>query len=326
MNDIYIKTFGDIFFDIEENKEVKSIIEQASWGISSIITKYGELANEISYGISRQDDFIDTVICLFIRKIMEQLDAINVLFSVGSFTQAQIILRSLIENIISMEFILKEDREKRAAAYYLEHHYQEIELGVKYFDKNSEYGKLIISSIGERQFDINYDKYKKKKEAFKRLVTSKEIFQQVDKARNKKLDEKKKEIRKKKKRGKKKVYIQWYEVCSSVSNFYGLMKETGYERYYESIYGGLSYETHALNSTMGMNVDINGISLKRIRNLEGGSSIFSLVCNFSMSGLMKIYEYVNDGEDEKREFQSFFMDFQKKRDIEIHNLDMIRSF
>ncbi len=319
MNDRYIKTFGNIFFDIEENKEVKSIIEQASWGISSIITKYGELANEISYGVSRQDDFVDTVICLFIRKIMEQLDAINILFSVGSFTQAQIILRSLIENIISMEFILKEDREIRAAAYYLEHHYQEIELGAKYFDKNSEDGKLIISNSGEKQFDINYNKYKKKKEALKQLVTSKEIFQRVDEYRNKKLCEKKK------KRRKKKVYIKWYEVCSSVSNFHGLMKEVGYESYYESIYGGLSYETHALNSTMGMNVDINGISLKKIRNSVGGSCIFSLVCNFSMSGLMKIYEYVNDSEDEKREFQRFFIDFQEKRDIAIHNLDRITS-
>lgn len=318
MDDTYIKTFDDIFFDIEENKQIKLIIEQASWGISSIITKYGELVNEISYGTSRQDDFIDVVICLFIRKIMEQLDAINVLFSIGSFSQAQIILRSLIENIISMEFILKEDIEIRAASYYLEHHYQELELGVKYFDKNSEYGKLIISRTGEEQFDINYNKYEKKKEAFKRVINSREIFKKVDKARKEKL-------RQKRKKQKNKVYIKWYEVCSSESNFYGLMKETGYEKYYESIYGGLSYETHALNSMMGMNVYINGINLKRIRNFEGGSCIFSLVCDFSISGLRKIYEYVNDGEDEKREFKSFFIEFKKNIDSVIHNLDRIIS-
>lgn len=319
MNYKYIKIFDEIFFDIEKNVEVKSIIEQVNWGISAIITKYGELANEICYGTSRQNDFIDIVICSFIRKIIEQLDAINVLFSVGSFTQSQIILRSLIENIISMEFILKEDSEKRAVAYYLEHHYKEIELGRKYFNKNSKFGKLILSSTGESKFDIDYNEYKKKKEAFERLINSKEIFKKVDKARKNKLAEKKK-----KNGGKKGGYIQWYEIFSSVSSFYGLMQETGHEIYYESIYGGLSYETHALNSTMGINVDINGISLKRIRNLEGGSSIFSLVYSFSMSGLMKIYEYVNDGDDEKREFQNFFMDFKKKKDIIINNLDKIR--
>lgn len=320
MNDEYIKIFDNIFFDIEENKEVKSIIEQASFVISSIINKYGELVNEISYRTSRQDDFIDIVICSFIRKIMEQLDAINVLFSVGSFTQAQIILRSLIENIISMEFILKDDIEKRAATYFLEHHYQEIELGKKYYNKNSKYKKLIISNIGKEKFDINYNKYNEKKQAFERLVTSKKIFKEVNESRNKKLNEKKNKVNKKKR-----VYIKWYEVCSNISNFYGLMKETGYEKYYESIYGGLSHETHALNSTMDINFDINGATLKPIRNLQLGSSIFSLICTFSMSGLVKIYQYLNDGEDEIREFKSFYIDFQQKRNIVIHNLDMIIS-
>jgi len=318
MVDNYLKTFENLFFNIEEKENLKLIIERASSVLASIITKYGEIENEISIGSSRQDDFIDTVICLFIRKIMEQLDAINVLFSVGLFTQAQIILRSLIENIISLEFILKEDTEKRAAAYYLEHHYQEIELGVECFDKNSEYGKLIIENMGEEKFDSDYEKYKKKRDALKRLVNSEEIFHKVDEARSEKLNAKKKTR-------KKKVYVQWYEVCSSVSSFYGLMKETGYERYYQSIYGGLSYETHALNSTMGMKVNENGISLKWIRNPEEGSSTFSLACTFSISALKEIYKYLNDGEEEKREFQSFFIDFVQKRDITIHSLDMIKS-
>lgn len=318
MVDNYLKIFDELFFNIEENKDVKEIVEQSSWVLASIITKFGELQNEISYGTSGQDDFVDTVICLFIRKIMEQLDAINVLFSVGSFTQAQIILRSLIENIINVEFILKADTSKRAASYYLEHHYQEIELGAKYFDKNSKYGNIILAQKGEDQFNSDCEKYRKKVEALKRITNSKEIFQKVDEARKKKLKEKQK-IKNKK------VYIQWYEVCSNVSSFYGLMKETGYEKYYQGIYGGLSNETHALNSAMGMSADENGISLKRIRNLEEGSSTLSIACTFSVSTLNMIYKYLNDGENEKKEFQSFFLDFQRKRDIACQNLDMIKN-
>lgn len=162
MVDNYLKIFDELFFNIEENKDAKEIVEQSSWVLASIITKFGELQNEISYGTSRKDDFVDTVICLFIRKIMEQLDAINVLFSVGSFTQAQIILRALIENIISFEFILKTDTSKRAASYYLEHHYQEMDIGKKYFNKNSRYGKLILEQKGEEQFNSDYEKYRKK--------------------------------------------------------------------------------------------------------------------------------------------------------------------
>ena len=319
MVDDYLRTFKGMFFDVEEYEPVKSTIEQVGAVLSSIITRYGEIENEISYGTSRQDDFVDTVICLFVRKIMEQLDAINVLYSVGLFTQAQIILRSLIENIISMKFILKEDTKKRAAAYLLEHHYQEIELGDEQFSENSNYRNMALENGREKQFNDGYERYKKKKAAFERIIKSKEVFQQVDNDRKAKLKQKQRNNKKKR------IYIQWYEVCSNVSSFYGLMKETGYEQYYRGIYGGLSFETHALNSTMDMSVDENGISLKYIRNPVGGSSTFSLACAFSMAGLGALYEYLNDGEEEKREFREFFRVFQEKRDIVIHNLDMIKD-
>lgn len=319
MIDDYLNTFDGIFFNVEKYEPVKLAIDQVGAVLSSIITRYGEIENEISCGTSRQDDFIDTVICLFVRKIMEQLDAINVLYSVGSFTQAQVILRALIENIVSMEFILKTDTKKRAAAYSLEHHYQEIELGDECFSENSTYRKLLLANGREEQFNNGYEEFKKKKAAFERIIKSREVFQQVDKDRKEKLKQKKRN------NGKRKVHIQWYEVCSNISSFYGLMKETGYEQYYQSIYGGLSFETHALNSTMDMSVNENGISLKYIRNPVGGSSTFSLACAFSMGALNALYEYLNDGEEEKREFRAFFLDFQKKRDIAIHNLDMIKD-
>ena len=317
MIDDYLRTFDSMFFDVEKHEPVKQIIDQVGSVLSSIITKYGEIQNEISYGISRNDDFTDTVICLFIRKIMEQLDAINVLYSVGSFTQAQVILRSMIENIISLKFILKEDTKKRAAAYYLEHHYKEMELGKKYFEKNSKYRKLAIKNNKEK-INRDYENYKKKKNAFERIINSNEIFQQVDQDRKEKIEQKKK-------REKNKGYIQWYEVCSNISSFYGLMKETGYGRYYQGIYAVLSFETHALNSTMDMSINENGISLKYIRNPVDGSSTFSFACTFSISALIELYKYINDGAEEREEFKKFFIDFQKKRDIVIQNLDKIRN-
>ena len=128
MQSSYMKIFGNLFFNVEKNNEVKDIIEQASSVLDSIIVKFGEVENEMTMGTSRIDDFVDIVIILFVRKIMEQLDSINVLYSVCLFEPAQIILRSLIENIVGLEFILKDDTQKRAAAYYLEHHYQELDM------------------------------------------------------------------------------------------------------------------------------------------------------------------------------------------------------
>ena len=111
--------------------------------------------------------------------------------------------------------------------------------------------------------------------------------------------------------------MKWYEVCSNVTYFKGLMTETGYEKYYDSIYGGLSYETHAYNSTMDISFNENGMCLKPIRNPVAGGS------TFSMGLLMKIYEYLGNGKMERREFKIFFADFQNKRNIAIHNLDKI---
>lgn len=309
MNDSYLNIFDNLFYDVNSNSDVKNKIEQSSHVLASLIIKFGELENELCFGASRKDDFVDTVLCLFIRKVMEQIDAINILFSIGSFAQTQIILRSLVENIVSLQFILKEDTEKRAAAYWLEHHYEEIELGERLFGTESDLRKQIIANKGQESFDDDMNMFLKKKEVFERIVKSKPIFQEIDRDRKRKKEKKK--------------YMKWYEVCSNVTNFKDLMTETGYEKYYDSIYGGLSYETHAYNSTMDISFNENGMCLKPIRNPVDGGSTFLLTCTFSMGLLAKIYEYLGDGEMERREFKAFFVDFQNKRDIASHNLDMI---
>ena len=112
----YLNVFNSLFFDIESHKDIKRTLEQASDVLDSLITKFGEIQNELTLGISGNDDFVDTVVILFIRKIMEQLDAINVLYSTSLFSPAEVLLRSLLENIIGLQFILKEDTERRAAA------------------------------------------------------------------------------------------------------------------------------------------------------------------------------------------------------------------
>ena len=319
MKNSYLEIFDNLFFNVDKHNNIKNIIEQASYVLGLVITKFGEVENEMTAGTSRNDDFVDTFVILFIRKIMEQLDAINVLYSVGLFEPAQIMLRTLIENIVGLEFILKENTEKRAAAYFLEHHYQELDKSETYFNAESKYGKLIIAQKGKDEFEKDCEKLAKKKQALKRMIKSKTVFQETDIARKKKIEQKRKQNK-----YKKKVYIQWYEVCSNITNFYGLMKEVGYEKYYDGIYGALSFEAHGLNTTMGMSVDEKGFSLKWIRNPEGGRDTFELACDFSVGVLQKIYTYLGDGESEIAEFKGFFMEFERKRNIAGHNLDMIK--
>ena len=158
MQNSYLKIFDNLFFNVEEHKKVKEYIEQASYVLDSVITRFGEVENEMAVGTSRKDDFVDIVIILFIRKTMEQLDAINVLYSVCLFEPAEIILRSLIENIVGLEFILKDDTQKRAAAYYLEHHYQELDKSKIYLNAKYELVKQIIAQKGKDKFDKDCEK------------------------------------------------------------------------------------------------------------------------------------------------------------------------
>lgn len=275
--------------------------------------------NEISTGVSRQDDFTDRIVLLFIRKILEQLDSINVLISVCSFKQAEVILRPLIENIVSFEFILQHDTKKRAAAYYLEHNYQELELAKECFNENAKLGKMLRQNIDQNELEENREKIQLKKEAFERIIKSNSIFYEMDDKRSEKLEQKRKKARTRK------VYIQWYEVCSNVTNFYGLMKATGYEEYYKGIYGGLSNEIHALNTTIEMNVTTDGATLKFVRNPEGGDDVFSITCAFALSALQAVYKYLNDGEGEKKDFKDFYMSYNTKRNIVSINLQKIRG-
>lgn len=75
MQNSYLKVFDNLFFDVEKYDEVKEIIEQASYVLDLVITRFGEVENEMTIGTSRIDNFVDVVIISFIRKIMEQLDS-----------------------------------------------------------------------------------------------------------------------------------------------------------------------------------------------------------------------------------------------------------
>lgn len=183
-------------------------------------------------------------------------------------------------------------------------------MGRSCLNPNSNLAK-ITKRLGEECFNDFQKQYQQKQSALQRLILHNPIFQETDKDRREKIKQKKEST--KLSSSKQKIKIQWYEVCSNASTFYDLMKETGYKDYYRGLYGGLSYETHSLNSAMGMEITENGFFLKKIRNLEDAHCTFSLTCSISMSLLKDLYKYLNDGEEEKQEFKLFFIDYEKQR-------------
>lgn len=307
MNTDYMKIFTDVFYDVEKDEEMNNVIKDSCNLIGSVIFKYGEIINEMRYKQPEDEWVVDTVIMLYIRKIIEHLDAINILIEKCAFTQATIILRTLLESTVGLKFILKEDTEKRAAAYYLYHHYEEIGK-MKDFDENTNIGKILKKNMGEESFNLIARKCKDKKEAFERLLQSKSLFAEIEKTRKKKIKQKKQHS------PQKKPYVYWYELCSPVTSFKGMMISVGWGDYYEAVYGGMSMEVHSYNAVMEMLPADDGLHMKLVRNPLKGLNVIEYTGLFAFSVLMDIYEYLKDGKDEKEEFEEYYIEYVEARD------------
>jgi len=308
----YLEIFSNLFFDVDksENNNIKEIVQQVDIILSSVIIKLGEVENKLS-SKSEKNDYnksrTNLVIMTIIRKIMEQVDAINILYSRCSFVQAQVILRSMVENVIGLEFILKNDTDLRATAYYMEHHYQEIQKAKDFFGDDS----FLKGKIPNSKFELAKEESEKKEQALNNLISKNILMSEVDSKRKSILASKK--IQR----------INWYEI-GGARNFYELMKEVNLDDFYSGIYGGLSFETHGLTASTEIMIKEDGNAyLNLIRSPHDGSNVFSLTCTFALSVLQKLYEYLGEGFVEKKEFREYYEWLVKNRDNVDNNLGKI---
>lgn len=311
MDEKYLSIFDDLFLDVEKYPPLKELINDINMVLSGLIIKYGEIVNELSTEDDRDNPFVDSVVVMFCRKIMEHIDAINILLSKSCFSQAEIILRTLMESIVSVKFILKEDTELRAASYYLYHHYEEMEK-IKYLSSDDDEGKMMKKFVGEEKFNETAIRANNKKDALQRIINKDATFKIVDDLRNKKIEDKQN------KKGNK--YVQWYEVVSKYKNFHQLMRYVGWDKYYESLYGGLSFEAHGYNAANSITVKDDGFYLNHIRSPKNGANSFNLTCTFSISALKDIYKYLGDGAEENQEFIDYYYKYKKMSDDIVERL------
>lgn len=289
MNDKYLKIFPSMFFDVNANETVNGILREASDIFSIVVEKLGEVENELIYmeDVSHDDSYIHLVISLFVRKLMEQVDAINILYSYGSVTEAEPILRSMFETVVSLKFILNEDsndREEtriRSAAYFIWHHYQELAIA----DKEMQPGGMMYGKLSSEDL-VKLDA---KKKAINNMINRNQYFKKVDEKRNKLKNPDK---------------SAWYEIAG-VHNFREMMNAVNMEKYYDGLYGPLSLEIHGLNIAIAMKIENNEILPNRIRSPHNGEDTFCLTCSFATIALRVLYEYLGDGEEEMRDFAKF---------------------
>ncbi len=284
MDEKYINIFDELFLNIEKYPQLKELINDINGVLSNLIIKYGEIVNELTTNDDR------------------------------CFSQAEIILRTLLETTVSIKFILKEDTELRAASYFLYHHYEEMDK-IEYFRSDNDKGQMIKNIIGDEKFNEVAIKVNKKKDALQRLINKNATFKKVDDLRKKKIEDEQN-----KNRRKLKVNVQWYEIVSKYKSFRQLMRYIGLDKYYESLYGGLSLEVHGYNAANSMIIKDDGSYMEQIRSPKNGVNTFNLTCVFSISVLKDIYTYLEDGDEEKQEFKDYYLKYKEISDNVIERL------
>ncbi|HUR32042.1 MAG TPA: DUF5677 domain-containing protein, partial [Saprospiraceae bacterium] len=82
----------------------------------------------------------------FFKNILELGDGISILIQKSSIENAKILLRSLVENIFYLEYLLESDSKNRALAYLVTTFHSEIKFYSK-MDKNSPEGKTFRNVV-----------------------------------------------------------------------------------------------------------------------------------------------------------------------------------
>ena len=295
----YLKEYESFFFGISQNKEVGDVVEGSLVAFSALISIVSEVESKLISLINegKSDGFVETIITLLLRKVAEDLDAISILYSKCAFLPAQLILRSLVETTVYIEYILEMDVEYRASAYYLHHLYEEKDMMEKQIDADKKQAKPIINA------DV-LSAWKKKELAFNALVKKRPTFVEVDKKRN--------QLNK---------CNNWYKLCN-VNSFRDLMNKMGYGDLYDPIYRSMSSEVHGASSASQLRFVDTESEIKLIRSPLLGGTVFSLSSSFTIGSIEKVLEYFKDGEYAD-EFKVFKADYFKTHDKVVADFERI---
>jgi hypothetical protein len=101
------------------------------------------------------------------------------------------------------------------------------------------------------------------------------------------------------------------------------MNYIGWGDYYDSLYAGMSFETHGYKAANDILIKDDGFYMEQIRSPKNGANTFNLTCVFSLSVLRDIYNYLGDGDEEKKEFKDYYLRHKEMRDSIVDRLRKI---
>lgn len=238
---------------------------------------------------------------LFLRNILELGDAISILIKNSSIDPCKSLLRSLLENTFGLEYMLKQDWERRALSYIIWNTHKSLTLFEKLdsssqggiqFKKEIEKDKLVESA--DFIFD-NPDLIQAKKNAQSLLTTLK--YAPIE-------AEYQSTILKKKN-------PEWYTLFEGPNNVEQLAKHLNMHASYEVFYRGFSGNVHATN-VFERKLIPNGdgtTAIVQIRYPEDAQSVTQNLISILMIAFLSFYK--SRIPEKNKDFQDWYQEFRK---------------
>ncbi|MGA0558292.1 DUF5677 domain-containing protein [Larkinella sp. VNQ87] len=286
-----------------ENPKVQRVLDICSEAFKDLA---GFGTHVLKWKIETEDDFYQLPIIYLLRQVVELSDALSVTFKSSHIHTSKIIIRSLLEANLSLDWLLREDTKRRCLAFtYMENYrkykyYRSLLPGTDEYKSRKEIrkkGRWIQSSppIPKHVLEENIEKLTK-------LLNSdrnKEI-----KAFHDKLDKDKK------------VNFKWYSFFKGPGSLSALAERLNKSDWYEHVYSTFSDATHGTNLHSGnLFRDENGNAfIGQMKNPNKANEIFSIGANFAYDSYNEIVtKHIPEKEEEMRKwFQTFLKYFVER--------------
>ena len=181
----------------------------------------------------------DLVPIMLYRNILDIGDSIASLLRMEASSTAQILLRSLFETLLSLKFVLYENRihQDRARAYLAGTYIQRYRDYLRY-DPSTEQGKAFQATLDKdsRLADANFPQqnFAAERQIMEAILTRPEYLPYWEEYQKIKTHPKRR-------------YKKWYQLCSSAASLDKLAEEVGELSHYSLVYSSLSEKTHGEN-------------------------------------------------------------------------------
>ncbi len=252
------------------DKEVMLILQQFSDGLDEVVNFGSNIINWDLNRLNGSDEDLPSI--LFLRNFIEEVDAISILIKHSSVDPCKNLLRTALENLFYLEYILDNDSKNRSLSYL-----------VWNVIKNN---KLLTKADGKSKEFVDFSN-KCKKDKFLKHSTPFIIYQaDLLKADGEKMlflpkylpikieyDNTKKRLKKS---------PSWYSLFNGPDNLEKLANTLNFNAMYEVLYRGFSDSIHGTDIIQGkLSSDLSGMAqVDSIRNPKQAQAITQNCINF----------------------------------------------